>query len=316
MSKVLLLYTNFGPPYWSREGKPAKYTKRSFRKLPDWNELQRSLPIPALGIHFGDFSYLRFSYMMVIGMEQDDREIPTFDYQCVGESGATSDQLLRTLRDPQTGTLFETRESATVLNMLNTLAEQPPQEWLDLLGGTKPQVPAESWRDWIGQRFLRLFDTKISNDDFEDIVAETFRALGFEVVQMGHRRPGSYPDGTLVAAPSDFAIVYDCKNSSNYYPIVEHQRAISDYVQKEGKRLQEQKRVRSVYSAIVARSFAQAELVGADIFVSAEDLLYALYKRLRLGKDFTLTAFDEVTKRSRRMDKRFMDQAWVELSAL
>lgn len=312
MPKILLLYTNFGPPYWSKEGKPAKYTKRSFNKLHDWHELKKSMPVPALGIHFGEFNYLRFSYMMVIGMEHDNQGVPTFDYLCIGGSKGTSAQLLETLSNPDIGTRFEAREATVVLGLLANLGEQPPQEWVALLSGKQPLPTLEAWREWIGQRFLRLLDPGISNDDFEDVTAEIFRALGFEVNQMGHKRPGSYPDGTLVLPAADFAIVYDCKNTDNYYPTAEHQRALAEYLEKEGKRLQEQKRVRLAYSLFVARSFAQAELEGAHIFISADDLLYALYKRLRLGKDFALTAFDDAAKRNRRMDRRFMDREWAD----
>lgn len=313
MPKILLLYTNFGPPYWDREGKPARYTKRSFTQLRDWHELKKSLPVPALGIHFNKYKDLPFSYMTVIGMEYDDQGFPTFDYRCIQKSERASAQLLEKLHNPAIGTLFEARDATVVLSLLTDLGEQPPQEWVTLLSSKQTLPTLEAWREWVGQHFLHLLDPGISNDDFEDVIAEIFRALGFEVNQMGHKRVGSYPDGTLVPPTADFAIVYDCKNTDNYYPTAEHQRALAEYLEKEGKRLQEQKRVRSVYSMFIARSFAQAELKGAHIFISADDLLYALFKRLRLGKDFALTAFDDLAKRNGRIDRQFMDREWAEI---
>ncbi len=314
-SPVLLLYTDWSWDYWAKDGE-APFPSRSYKELPDWNELKARLPLPALGVYAkmkqNDFRLLEFSYLVVQGMEYDVRGIPKFQYSYKAKSKTKSEVLLRQFASRN---FFEARESDAVLRLLRDLGEQPPQEWLDLIDVGKALPSIESWREWIGQHFLLLSNTEISNEDFEDVTVDVFRALGFEVNQMGHKRPGSFPDGTLTASLSDFAIVYDCKNRSDYYPPEDDKRALLAYTQKEGRRLQEQNnRIRSVYSMFVAKSLAQEELSGADVFISADDFLYALYKRVRLGKDFALTAFDEAAKRNGRMDKRFMDQEWPEFS--
>ncbi len=69
--------------------------------------------------------------------------------------------------------------------------ENPPEQWLELINLGKPP---KDWRDYVGKRFLELIYENLENDEFEDRVYELFRALGFKVLQFGHKTLGEYPD--------------------------------------------------------------------------------------------------------------------------
>ncbi len=99
-----------------------------------------------------------------------------------------------------------------------------------------------------------------------------FKALGFEVEQLGHRKLGAYPDGILVARPPyDFSIIYDCKNVRGYFPIESDKRALREYVEKFKPRiLNKHKHVKRVFSCFIAKSFVQKD-GWSDRVKGAED---------------------------------------------
>jgi hypothetical protein len=127
-----------------------------------------------------------------------------------------------------------------VLRALRNFSIALPAEWEMLL----EEKIQPSWRDWVGKHFQEILQP-ISNQEYEDRVAEILKALGFEVEQMGHRREGEYPDGIIYSR--DFAIVFDCKNRSNYFLDAKDKRAMIRYVQYAKRRIREQKRIEKVY---------------------------------------------------------------------
>jgi len=305
---VLILYTFWSPDYWEK-GKEAPYPKRSYEELSNWNELEKSLPVPGIGVYMKqrekDYRQRSFIYLRIKGMRYGGLREPYFDFEPIRRAEKTSAALLDKIGQHK---LFESRPLDQVIETLKGLGEEPPSDWLRL---AKERVK-EDWRSWIGSYFLRA-ESDVSNDAFEDIIADIFRAIDFSVEQMGHKVHGNNPDGILVPPPPyDFAIVYDCKNSSEYYPSEDDKRALEDYLTRHKLEVKAKYRyITDAYSCFVAKSFKRellsASEVGADILLDLGSLLYILYKRLRMGSNFTLVPFDESGKHKKKIDTRFVE---------
>jgi len=304
---VLVLYTAWQQDYWEK-GKEAPYRKRSFEELSNWNELEKSLPIPGIGVYMRqrekDYRQRNFVYLRIKGMRYGELREPYFDFEPIRRGEQTSAALLDKIGQHK---LFESHPVDQLIEILKELGEEPPSDWLRL---AKERVE-EDWRSWIGSYFLRA-ESDISNDGFEDVIADIFRAIGFSVEQMGHRVHGNNPDGILVTSlPYDFAIIYDCKNSREYYPNQDDKRALEDYLTRHKVEVKAKcGYITNVYSCFVAKSFdsklSSASEVGADVLLDLRSLLYILYKRLRMGSKFTLVPFGESGKHKKRIDERFV----------
>jgi len=261
----------------------APYPKRSYRLLTDWDQLKRSLPLPGIGVYIKqkDRNFLNenFSYIRITGMEYDENtEQPIFHFEFVAKSKTESIELLNKggFRKKE---LFFSIDGNSIIKILKDLGEDPPREWLELL---ETGVRVYGWRDWIGSYFLELESEYLSNDEFEDRVARLLGAIGFEVVQRGHTVEGDYPDG--IAKYGNYVIVYDCKNTRNYFPNEADLRAIKKYQEDEMKRLGEDKKY---FAMLIAKSAKPT--VYKDVFtVPVGSLLFLLYKKLVGGIRFML----------------------------
>jgi DEAD/DEAH box helicase domain-containing protein len=310
MSKVIILYTNWTRTLFGINPGLAPYPQNQYTQLLNWNELVNFLPLAGLGVYIngrnGDFRDSPFVFLKIMGMQYDNNGQPSFNTEPILTTTQSSQEFLDHLADPHF--LFESRESNEILDVLNTIQVQSPPDWLALLGETPPNQ-RDNWKFWIGEYFKRL--NNIGNNDFEDIVADIFRAIGFEVEQMGHKRPGAYPDGVLKAPNLNFAFVYDCKNSSNYFPIAGHGEAMAGYINREGGRLREGRPDLNVYQYFIAKSFTHPPTPNDEPGLTAENLLYILHKKLKLGNKFSLMPFEEAWRR-RRIDKQWIDEHWPE----
>jgi len=307
-NSVLILYTFWAPDYWDKR-REAPYPKRSYEELSNWNDLEKSLPIPGIGVYMKhrekDYRQRSFVYLRIKGMRYNELREPYFDFEPIRRGEKTSAALLDRIGQHK---LFELRPLDQVTEILKGLGEEPPSDWLKL---AKEGVE-EDWRSWIGSHFLRA-ESDVSNDAFEDIISDIFRAIDFSVEQMGHKLHGNNPDGILLPPPPyDFAIIYDCKNSWEYYPNEDDKRALEDYLTKQKVEVKARYRhITDVYSCFVAKSFdpaiSSASEVGSDILLDLRSLLYILYKRVRIGSKFTLGPFGESGKYKKRIDTRFVE---------
>lgn len=122
--------------------------------------------------------------------------------------------------------------------------------------------------------------------EFEERVWEVFRLLGFEVEELGHRRPGErVPDG--IARHGNFSVVFDCKATSGAYKLsASDERAAKEYVRRYKKRYV------SLAFLLIAPDFsgdveARLEDISAELgvptaHIATADLLYLLDKFLEL----------------------------------
>jgi len=288
LKPVIILYTHWGPDYWEKP-REAPYPRLNYKDLNNWDELCALLPLPGLGIYtrgrikgkYVDYRKSPLVYLCVKDMKYNEKEEPIFSTEPVMIGRVES---LRFLEKVGHHRLFEVRSFEEVKGILNSLGESPSSEWIELA----KKVQTEDWHSWIGQHFLKLENKSISNKEFEDTVADVFRALGFEVKQLGHKKKGAHPDGLAIARPPyDFALIYDCKNIEAYYPTESDIRALREYVRKWKPRIQDRhSNVVRVFSCFVAKSFKTKR--GADVFLDSTTLLQLLYEKLKKGPDFTI----------------------------
>jgi len=309
MCKVLLLATGRRRTYWNSPDE-ADYSRRSYRDLPEWESLARNCPLPGIGIYIkqkqNDFSSQYFVYLKVKGMRYDlINETPYFDFEPVGQSNTPSSGLVDKLGGSVP--LFSAKDCSEILTVLQALRETPPSAWKDLLSPEQNTTSQAryTWEDYIGKYFLDIKDTNISNNEFEDRVCALLTAIGFEVEQRGHRVPGEYPDG-LAFIDEEYGLVYDCKNSSNYRPTTDDNRAIRKYLEDEKKA----NRSKTLFPVFIAKSFASND--EKDIHhLDIEALNYLLYRKICLGSKFNLSRIKKLLDNKVTLNRDIIDKEWL-----
>lgn len=135
--------------------------------------------------------------------------------------------------------------------------------------------------------------------------------------QMGYKKEGEYPDGIIYS--KDFAVIYDCKNRSDYFLDAKDKRAMVNYVQYAKRRIEEQRGISKVYFAFIAPSHGKVENLS-DIekesstkgaLFTSEAMLYLLFKKLSMGRSFLLADFERLVS-SRIVTTRSIEEVYGE----
>jgi hypothetical protein len=293
LNEVLILCTDWAEDYWETD-KTAPYPKMSISPV---RHLKHSAMIPGIGVYVkgkkADLSSFSPCFIIVKNVEETEKGEPLFQFHFLQSmEGISSAQFIDRIRRQG---LFFSLPKEKILAALDRLGIEAPSEWIMLLG---KQLPPP-WQSWIGEHFLNILKS-VSTQEHEDRAAEVFKALGFEVEQMGYRKEGEYPDGIITYSP-DFSIVYDCKNCSNYFLDARDKRAMIKYIQDAKRRIKEKLKIEKVYFAIIAHSYDQRtknlsdiekETSTKGILLTSETMLYLLFKKLSLGRSFLLTDFE------------------------
>lgn len=295
MAEILILCTWWGPDYWEKD-KVAPYPQRSIKPI---QHLKNKVPIPAIGVYIKgrekDYTKRAPCFIIVKAISENEKGEPSFDFHFISRmEGLTSAQFLSKIREEG---LFFTVSEEEILTVLQNFNIQPPAEWLNLLKEKKPLTP--SWLDRIGKYYQEILQM-MSNNEYEDRIAEIFTALGFEIEQLGHKKEGEYPDG--IAFTKDFAIIYECKNRNNYFLSADDKRAIIKYIQYAKPRIKERREIERIYFAIIAHSYDKVESISEieketstkGFLFTSESMLYLLFKKLSLGPSFLLADFPEL----------------------
>lgn len=305
MKRVLLLATGWQPDYWELD-KEAPYPKTKYTDLPEWDDLSKSCPLLGIGRYIKqkdkDFSQNPFVYLKIMGMRYDlITKQPYFNFKTLTKSKIES-RILEGKLSSDNRNLFSVIEPEKLFRILQDIGEEPPKEWKKLM-----EIKEEIiyWRDYIGKYFLDIEQRTLSNDEFEDRVAVLLNALGFKVVQKGHKIIGEYPDG-IASFGNDYAIVYDCKNTQNFLPSAGDERAIEKYLGDEKKIRSE----RNIYCAFIAKSFKEQSRKDI-LYLSINSLLYLLYKKLSLGSKFTLSPLKKILDNFITLEKETIDKEWM-----
>jgi len=305
MKKVILLATGWALDYWESD-KEAPYPKTTYQQLHEWEELSKSCPLAGLGIYIKqrekDFTRIPFVYLKIRGMRYDpDTGKPFFDFK-VTKKSSTQSKILTDRLPTENKKLFSAIDAGRLIKILKGIGEKPPEEWLNLVELAETHV---DWHDYIGKYFLDLKSGNLGNEEFEDRVANLLTALGFDVVQKGHRIQGEYPDG-IANFEDESVIVYDCKNRVDFIPTAEDNRAIEKYMKDEGK----MRKGKTILSAFIAKSFGTAS--QKDVFYFSIDfLLYLLYKKLSLGSRFNLAPLKKILDNKISLTIETIDKEWL-----
>ncbi len=304
MKKVILLATAWTSDYWESD-KEAPYPKTKYTDLTGWEELSKNCPLAGLGIYIKqkerDFTRIPFVYLKITGMGYDtNTKSPSFNFKIIKKAGTESKSLTDRLPS-ENRKLFSTINAYQLVQILKKIGENPPKEWLGLI--ERFEIPFD-WRDYIGRYFLELESESLSNNEFEDRIANLLTALGFDVTQKGHKIKGEYPDG--VATFEDwYAVVYDCKNTTNFIPTAEDKRALEKYLNDEDKAREEE----NLYSAFIAKSFGKMQ--REVFYLSVDSILYLLYKKLIIGSKFSLSPFKKILHNNTSVTIETIDKEWL-----
>jgi hypothetical protein len=295
MTEILVLCTWWEPNYWETD-KEAPYPQKSIKPV---EHLKSRTPIPAVGVYTKgrgrDYTNRPPCFLIIKSISENEKGEPLFDFHYLSQMpGLRSADLLSEIRKRD---LFFSVSDEEALVALEKLGVEPPSDWLKLL--EVKALVTQSWLNWIGEHFRDTLQT-ISNDAYEDRIAEIFSAIGFEVKQLGHKKEGEYPDG--IAFSKDYAIVYDCKNRVDYFINANDKRAMTKYVQHMKRRIKEQREIEETHFAFVAHSYGRVENVShieretstKGLLLTSESLLYLLFKKLKLGRSFLLADFEDL----------------------
>jgi len=305
MKKVLILATNWSPDYWESE-REAPYPKKLHTDIAEWDVVSKNCPLPGIGRYFKqkdkDFSIEPFVYLEIKGMRYDfNTQEPYFDSKILTKSKMKSSVLEGKLPYDKRK-LFSAIEYEKLIRILEDIGEEPPEEWKKLIEIKKEII---HWENYIGKYFLKIEEGTLGNAGFEDRVAVLLNALGFMIYQTGHYIPGEYPEG-IASFDKDYAIVYDCKNTQNFIPGAEKERAIKKYLKDEKKIRSE----RNIYCAFIAKSFKE-ESKKDILYLQINSLLYLLYKKLSLGSKFTLSPLKKIFDNFIPLEKEIIDKEWI-----
>jgi len=91
-------------------------------------------------------------------------------------------------------------------------------------------------------------------DAFEMMLWCSFRILGYDVEELGHKTRRRDPDGIAFAKPDHYAIVFDAKIRSNGYNIGTDDRAFVEYIMTQSPRLLHEG-IDSIYFSIISSWF-------------------------------------------------------------
>lgn len=295
MTEILVLCTYWEPDYWDTD-KIAPYPKRTIKPI---QHLKNKVPLAGIGIYTKgkdrDFTAQPPCFLIIKNITENEKGEPQFDFHHISKmQGITS---LTLLNEIGIRNLFFSISEEKILRALEKLSIKTPPEWQKLLEAKAPSTP--SWLDWVGIHFQDITQT-ISNNEYEDRIAEVFTALGFDVEQLGHKKEGEYPDG--IAYTKDFAIIYDCKNRTNYFLNASDKRAIIKYVQYAKPRIEERRKIEKIYFAIIAHSYDKVENISdieketssKGFLLTSEAMLHLLFTKISLGPAFLLADFQEL----------------------
>jgi len=307
LNQVILLTTDWEEDYWHKPKTAIYPGKVSYTEVPNWSNLANSCPLAGLGIYYQgrkhDYSSIPFVYIKINGMSYDEGTgNPRFNFEVVRVSKTRSDRF-RSKLPSKYHRLISTIQIDDLLKVLGEVGEEEPDEWLKLAIGGAIQKPALTWRDYLGDYFLALERSGLSDDEFEDRIAFLLKALGFRVTPKGHNIEGAYADG--IAIHEDIGVVYDCKNRQTFAPTEDDIRALKQYTSDEmtlnsGKTL---------YGVFISRDFQMQP--HQNIFhLQVEPLLYLLAVKLIKGNEFNLNPFKLFLQKGRDLNRQKIDEYW------
>jgi len=312
---ILILKTSDYENLWDKDGEAKyqeDYLKRFKEDLKKWKD---DCPLPAIAFYIKKQSNKPPSFLSIEDITYEGKQV-CFSFRLISQlPNITSLDFAKKLENNEKKGLFYTVDYDKINSVLDKLNIIPPEEWEKLPKIAHDADVSEPWKNWIGEHFLKIdpnINPDISYNDYEDMVAEIFIALGFKVNQMGHlMAKKEVPDGISKTEDlkNKFAIVYDAKNRKNFYPDSDEIRAMKQYVDKfiDDPFLKDIEKER-IYFAYIARGYSSGINIGQirnlievhseGFLFTSEAMLRLLYWKIKLGPNFNLSKLKDLTSKN------------------
>jgi len=311
---VILLSTNWSNTFFHNNGRAPYYGNPNLFRF--WDNFANNCPFPAIGFYRDHItgranSATNYVYINVNGIEHDDRTL-YFSYEYLLNSNTRSIDLMNSLPLNNRNLLFTSIDENDLYEIFNRLNETPPNIWVNFnnqqineipRNGVELIQPTIEFNGFIGNYFTEIIHENLANNEFEDRVKSLLTALGFDVIQRGHIVQGRFPDG--YAQFDNNILVYDCKNSNNYFPIAEDSNALDGYLN-QARNLYPGN---NLFSAFIAKSYSN-NLPPNYIYFSIDSLNYLLYKKLILGNGFNLLPLLNILSQGQILTRILIDINW------
>jgi hypothetical protein len=130
MNKTLVLSTHWREGYWESDGSStAIYPDTKYTRMSDWEEVSDACPVSGIGLYHTRIKEENFVYLKVTEMTYNSSNgEPKFIFKSLRESDTESYKL----RDKISRKLYHAVEDEGLLEILDELGEEPPQEWTEI----------------------------------------------------------------------------------------------------------------------------------------------------------------------------------------
>lgn len=323
MKDFIILSTTFQKGYW-RKKRRAPFTNLFDSELSNlennYTRLNAISPINGIGFYKNSLDKTKCSenelidFINITSIEKIGDKDFYINFKPVGQSNIPSIDFENSL-PPGYRYIFNIIELDKVREVVLNLGGIFPDNKtkgietdIEIKESKKEEIITKKtlWEQYIGEYFLTLKNPDFQNDnDFEDKVFDLLKAIGFDVKQKGYKKKGSYPDGTAII--DKYTLVYDCKNSNNYYPNIEDINKMKSYVDSE----KSDDTKMDVYPLFIARNYSDKINKSYGQYFNIETMLYLFYVKIRLGNKFNLNKVKKIFKDNLKFDKNWIDNEYL-----
>lgn len=315
----LVLATKYSSTYWQNRNGRAPFANQTNDTTiaNNWEQINAQCPMIGIGYYKnsntpnGTTGNENFEYIKIIGITRNAPNDYTVNFSFIKSSKTTSNNL-RNLLPPGKGYIFSVFNDNSLNQILLQLHEElpvleitaTPQVQNDINANNTQRTPSDinNWKNFIGDYYKELLNSNLSDSDYEDRVYELLIAIGFNVNQKGHIIKGPYPDG-IILFENNYMIIYDCKNSDNYFMDLQESRKMNDYIQAESI-VNPNKDINGIF---IARNYSSNLNRNNYYFYTIDSLLYLLYKRLKKGKEFNVINILRSIRRNQDLNINIID---------
>lgn len=293
---------------------PYNITEENYNNY--WQPLSLQCPLKGIGFYRNHpdgrcQATNNFVYLRINGIRYDGQRIH-FDCHFIALSNTQSINFIHSLPYINRNPLFSQIDENIFNTIRNDLTLLPPQDWNNITPEIHPlqhpippqHLPQVEINNFIGNYFLEIRNVILGNDEFEDRIYNLLTALGFETSQRGHLIQGAFPDG--YAFFNNNVLVYDCKNSDNYFPHAEDRLAMDNYVEQAINLFPE---FNNHFPVFFAKTFSNNLPINYKC-INIDSLLYLYYKKIGMGINFQLNPLINILLHNQFLTQNMINIHW------
>lgn len=311
---IILLSTILQSNYFNQNvDAPYNISEENYNNY--WQPLSQQCPLKGIGFYRDHpdgrcQSSNNFVYLRINGIRYDGHRIH-FDFHFLGLSNTQSINFIHSLPYINRNPLFSKIDDIIFNTIRIDLNLLPSQDWNNIAliiqppPPPPPPPPQNEINNFIGNYFLEIKTTILGNNEFEDRIFNLLTALGFETSQRGHIIRGAFPDG--YAFFNNNILVYDCKNSINYFPHAEDRLAMDNYIQQSLNLFPE---FNNYFPVFIAKSFSNNLPINYKC-INIDSLLYLYYKKIRMGVEFHLNPLINILLHNQYITRNMINANWL-----